>query len=220
MADLTVSDLLDTVQELLGEPVGSFYNISRRLSHMNQAQREMVEEARALVSEDSIAVVAGTRDYDIAADFMTFSQEAPYFTDLSSNRTNLEVVTPGFLDQAHPYWQQDSTHSGTPRYILLENGSFTLHPNPDSAGTLTVPYIVDPTELAEMDDVPFNGISRLNRHSMGLAYYSAFLSGIGLVPQQAMVYKDLYEKEVREMRHYVRTTPQNHLSVRPRPLEE
>lgn len=221
MANLTVRDLMDTVQELLGEPIGGFYNISRRLSHMNQAQREMVEEARALLSSGTVNVVSGTRDYDVPTGFMTFSQESPYFVPTSgSSRVTLKVTTESFLDDAYPQWQDDDTYEGTPMYIVLRNGTLTLHPNPDAAGTLTVPFVVDPTELADMDDVPFNGISRLNRHAMGLAFYSAFLSAMGRAPQQAMVYKDLYEKELREMRHYVRTSPQHQLSVRPKPLEE
>lgn len=220
MPNLTVGDLLDTVQELLGEPVGGFYNISRRLSLMNQAQREMVEESRALVSTLEESVSSGTRTYNLPSDFLTFSQERPYFTDSGGDRSNLKVVTPSFLDQVNPHWQDDTRHSGTPMYLVLENGTLTLHPNPDSSGTLTVPYIVDPTELADVDDVPFDGVTRLNRHAMGLAYYAAYIGAMGMSAQQAFAYKDMYEKELREMRHYVRTTPQNHLEVRPTPLEE
>jgi hypothetical protein len=219
-ANWTVSTLLDMVQELLGEPVGGFYNISTRLQYMNQAQREMNEETRALTASSDISVTSGTRDYSVPADFQTFAQEAPFFKDLSGNRTRLNVVSPSDLDARFDHWQDDDVHEGDPAYVLLRNGTLPLHPTPDTSGTITLPYLVEPDELVDMDDVPFNGLSRYNRFSPALAYKVAFIQMIGRAPQVAAMFRDLYERELREMRHYVRTNPQNHLEIRPTPREE
>jgi hypothetical protein len=215
MADWTLGTLLDHVQELLGEPVGAFYNISTRTSLLNQAQRTMVEETRALTSSDSIAVTAGTRGYDIPANFMTFDREAPYFIDSSGDRDKLEVVDVSDLDARYPNWQDVTGQTGTPGQVFLRNETLTLYPTPSKSGTLVLPYVVDPTELSQLDDVPFNGYSRLNRFAPALAYYAAFVTMMGRAPAVAMNYRQLFDEQVRLMRHYTRTSPQQWRSIRP-----
>jgi hypothetical protein len=199
VASWTVGKLLDHIQEILGEPVGGFYNISTRLDLMNQAQRELNHETRAITDSASISVTAGQRDYPIPADFLTFDREAPVFSD-GTTRTHLEVVDPADLDRRFHSWQ-DTTHQGTPMYLFVRNGTITLYPTPQAAGTLHFPYIVEPTDLVNVDDVPFNGLPQLNRFAPALAYKVAF--------------QDLFERQERLMRHHVRSSPQHKPGIQP-----
>lgn len=219
MASWNAERLLDHVQELLGEPVGSFYNISTRLDQMNQAQRELSHETRAILGTTDIAVVLGTREYALPADFLTFSSEAPYFVDGSSQQHELVVTDLGMMARRFPRWQDSSANVGLPTHLVVRNGTLTLYPTPNQGVTLTLPYVAEPTALAEMDDEPFNGISHLNRFAPALAYKAAFVTSIGRAPQVASMFQDLYERQERLMRHFVRSNPQNKPGVRPPPGE-
>lgn len=215
MASWNVERLLDHVQELLGEPVGGFYNISTRLDHMNQAQRELSHETRAILGTTNIAVVLGTRNYALPVDFLTFSSEAPYFVDGSANQYPVVVTDLDMMARRYPQWQDQAAHVGLPTHIVVRNGTLTLYPTPNQAGTLTLPYVAEPTELVAMTDEPFNGLSHLNRFAPALAYKAAFVTSIGRAPQVAGMFQDLYERQERLMRHFVRSSPQNKPGVRP-----
>jgi hypothetical protein len=215
MASWNVYSLLNHAQELMGEPVGAFFNISTRLDQMNQAQRELNDETRAITDADTVAVVAGTRDYNLPLDFLTFERETPTFLDQSGNRHRVTVVDPAWLDARYPSWQDLTTHTGTPLHLFVRNGALTIYPTPDSAGTLTVPYVVEPAELTQMSDVPFNGLARLNRFAPALAYKVAFVNTIARAPQLASMFLELYERQERLMRHFTRTNPQHKPGVRP-----
>lgn len=208
MAEWTVRRLLDHVQELIGEPVGSFYNISTRLDQMNQAQRELNHETRALGSSQTIPVVAGTRTYTLAADFLAPDVQAPYFRDAGGTITQIQIVSGSYLDRTVPGWQDTALNTGTPQYGMIRNGELTLYPTPDQDGTLTFPYLVEPNELAADADVPFNGLASLNRFAPALAYKVAFVNTIARAPAVASAFMDLYERQERLMRHNVRSNPQ------------
>jgi len=213
MAEWTVGKLLDHVQELLAEPVGGFYNISTRLDQLNQAQRELAHESRAFVGSANTTVVIGTRDYALPADFLSLYWEAPYFVDTAGQRSTLEVIDPGLLATRFPHWQ-DLTHAGTPTHLLVRNGTLTLYPTPTSGGTLTLPYVLEPAELVEMDDVPFDALPHYNRFAPALAYRVAFINSVARAPQLASMYRDLFERQERLMRHYARSNPQSKPGVR------
>lgn len=208
MAEWTVRRLLDHVQELMGDPPGSFYNISTRLDQFNQAQRELNHETRALSGLDEITVVAGTRTYALPADFLTLDAQAPYFEDTAGNVSEVRVVNAAYLDRTVPGWQDTDLTTGQPTHMILRNGNVTLYPTPEAGGTLWVPYLVEPTELTEDDDVPFNGLRELNRFAPALAYKVAFVNTLARAPQLAGMFQDLYEKQERLMRHHVRSNPQ------------
>ena len=215
MSEWNVEKLLDHVQELLGEPTGSFYNISTRLDLMNQAQREMNEEARAIVARAEIPLVLGQREYDLPDDFLCFDREVPQVVEISGQRVNPRVVDVGYLETVRPQWQDETGHRGTPEFLFVRNGAVMLYPTPTTLGTLHVPYVVLPDELVDMDDVPFNGITRLNRFAPALAYKVAFISTIGRAPQLAGNYQSLYAQQERLMRHFTRSNPQKPQSIRP-----
>jgi len=208
MAEWTVGRLLDHVQELIAEAPGSFYNISTRLDLFNQAQRELNHETRAIASSSDIAVVSGTRTYTLPADFLDFDREAPQFVDSGGTYYKLQVVEPAYLDRILPGWQDEDLQTGSPTHLFVRGGEITVYPTPDADGTLKLPYLVEPDELATEADVPFNGIRSLNRFAPALAYKVAFVLTLARAPQIAGAFQDLYEKQERLMRHFVRSSPQ------------
>lgn len=210
-----VEALLNHIQDLIGEPVGSFYNISTRLSQLSMAQRTLVEETRALVDVGSISLTTSTNEYSAPADFLTFDAQTPYLIE-SGDTTPIpvQVTTASLLDKTYPGWQ-DTTQTGRPTRLVARNGTFTMVPKPDASYTLYVPYIVEPTELTDLSDVPFNGELRLNRFAPALAYAVARTHMLSRAPQLAAMLEDMYNREERKMRHFVRTSPQHHQTILP-----
>ena len=208
MAEWNVRRLLDHVQELVGEMPGSFYNISTRLDLMNQAQRELNHETRALAAVQAIPVVQGTRGYTLAFDFLSPDQQAPYFETTAGAVSGVRVVNAAYMDRTLPGWQDASLSTGTPTHLIVRNGGVTLYPTPDASGTLHLPYLVEPDPLERDEDVPFNGDSSLNRFAPALAYKVAFVVTLARAPTIASAFQDLYEKQERLMRHFVRSNPQ------------
>lgn len=210
-----VEKLLNHVQELMGEPVGSFYNISTRLDQMNQAQNTMNEEARALVARASITTNLGERWYDLPDDFQTFDQEPLLYISIVGGRTEPRVVDFGYLSTIRPQWQDETGHRGVPEFAVLRNGQVMLYPTPVHPGTLHVPYVVLPEPLQDMEDVPFNGLTRLNRFAPGLAYWVAFINTLGRAPELASTYRAMYVEQERLLRHFTRSNPQKPQQIRP-----
>lgn len=217
MPNWTVKDLLDHVQELVGEPVGGYYNISSRLRQLNQAQREMVQDTRALTETVSLTVVAQQSTYYLPDDFLTYGKEQPYFTE-GTNTHKLQVVDVDWMDQLDRGWRDTTVStSSTPQYMIMTGPQrFQLYPIPSTAGTLHIPYVVDPDELGDFSDEVFNGVTNMNRYSLGLAYKVAAMFMMPRAPQLGQQYLSMYNVELRKMRHDVRTNPQHAQTLRPR----
>jgi hypothetical protein len=207
----TVEDLLNQVQELIGEGPGDFYNIGSRLRDLNTAQEEMVAQSRALPAETTISIVAGTQAYDLPVDFLMFGRLEPQFVETANSnlRYTLEVIGERTAEELFPNWRDTTTtYRGTPEYLVEIKEQVYVFPVPNRAGTLTLPYIERPTDLAELDDVAFGGIEKLQRFAPGLAYYVANKIMLPRSPQYAMVLNEIYEGQLRKMTHSLRDNPQ------------
>ena len=209
----TVEMLSNMVQELIGEPVGGFYNISQRLAHLTQAQNELVDETLAMMKSVSFQLTATVFWYQLPDDFQRFGDRQPYLKDDTST-SSLQVVPPLFMDAEYPGWHT-GRQSGTPRYIVQDDDTFYLYPTPDRAYTMNFNYVQIPDELTAMDDIPFNGRKDLNRYAPALAYKVAFLHMLPRSPGLAQIYNDLYIQEEKKMRHFTRTNPQKPQSIYP-----
>ena len=212
----TAANLLDMVQELVGEPIGGFYNISQRLSHLSQAQLELVEETDALLSDGTLSLVSGTASYDLPADFLRFGDRRPYTTSTGASEPQypLTVVPPSFMDSTAPGWRE-ATSDGTPTCLVQEGQAVFVWPTPDADYDLKFNYVAEPTALTDLSDVPFNARSDLNRYGPALAYKVAFLHTLPRAPQLAQVFEDMYVREERKMRHFLRSNPQKPQSISP-----
>jgi len=217
MPNWKVKDILNHIQELVGEPVGGFYNISTRLKQLNQAQRELVQDTRALAQTITIPLELGQSEYILPGDFLTFGKETPYFTDAITTQ-KLQVVDVSWMDEMYPHWRANNVvTAGLPTHLVATQGyQFTLYPEPNRPGSVVVPYIIDPDNLQEMDDDLFNGNDLMNRYAPALAYKVAATYMMPRVPQLGQQYLAMYNRELREMRHNLRSSPQHKSGVRPK----
>lgn len=205
---LTVETLLDQVQQLIGEPVGGYYNISQRLAQLSQAQMELVDETSAIQENVELEVTANVAEVELPVDFQRLGDRLPlYIPDSGNYGYPVEVVPPRKLDYELPGWRRGNS-VGTPRYAVQEGTSLILYPVPRDSGKLDLNYVAIPEPLVSLDQVPFNGRRDLNRFAMALAYKVAFLVVIARAPELGSYYKRLYDEEERKLRHYVRSNGQ------------
>ncbi len=222
MSVWTLKDILDHVQELVGEPIGGFFNISARLRLINQAQREMVLNTKALTFDAKPLVTAGDPEVPLPMDFLTFGKEQPYFVESLQGRTHkLEVVDPGLMDDQFPHWRDSSlSHTSIPRYLVHSSPvEVYLYPVPGVGGTLVIPYVVEPDELRELGDEVFNGVEMMSVYAPALAYKVAATHLTVRAPQLAQQYMSTYYREMRQLRHDIRVSSQRQGRVRPRGYE-
>ena len=220
MSNWRVSDVLDQIQELVGEPAGAYYNISNRLNQLNQAQREMVEDSRAIHKEIEIPTEIGKRTYILPDNFLTYSKVSPFYKEASNNVYLLKVVDTGFMDIVLPGWQKDSPlpPTGKPQYIVMTGvQEFELHPaSSDPTAKIVINYVVDPPALTDLTDEIFAGHTSLNRFGYALALKVAAMYMMPRSPQLGQQYLGQYNAELRKMRALVRSNPQHPQTLRPR----
>lgn len=212
----TAGTLLDYVQELIGEPVGGFYNIATRLAQLNAFQRELVEETRALTDEARFDLVAGEANMPVPAGFLTFDPQAPYLLEGGAYRGNVQVKPMSYLDTSYPGWAA-STDLGYPRYLALRGDVLAVYPRPQAGLELVLPYVPVPDDMRDRDDLPFNGNERLNRFAPALAYVVASTHYLPRNMSAANYMQELYQRELRAMRSTVRSSPQYQPRVRVTP---
>lgn len=210
---ITVEDLLDQIQQLIGEEPGDYYNISQRLLQLSQAQQELVDETSALLTDAELSVTASNPIVELPEDFQRLGDRQPVFTSGGIDYP-LKVVAPRWLDEVSPAWRR-STITGTPEYLVQEGTTLRLYPTPRQSGTLDLNYIPIPQELTEMDQLPFNGRRDLNRYAPALAYKVAFLITMPRAPQLGQLYENMYIREERKLRHFVRSNAQKTQSIYP-----
>ena len=210
----TASTLLDRIQDLVGEPQGGFYNLSNRLASLNFAQREMVAESRALFNLVEVSVEPGQSEIELPQDFLTFDKEGIYYIPSSGTPTKLDLKDPKWVESVLPGWRTTPTRA-TPTYAIKRGRLLVLTPTPNEYATVSIPYVVAPDNLVEMEDVPFNGDYDLNRFAIGLAYHVAHTIVLPRAPTYAQQLQQLYVLEERKMRDHVRSSPQHAQTIRP-----
>lgn len=205
----TVQNLLDLTQELIGEPVGGFYNIGTRLLHFNSAQEQFINRTHALLTETDLTIDSGDRTVAIPSDFLTFGKLDPTWVASNGDPTMLKVIPINQAEDLHPLWRDTTDReTGTPAYLALQDDSIYIFPEPDADGTLTLPYVQRPTELADVTDEAFNGEARLQMFAPALAYFAANIIMLPRSPQTALTYHEMFELEVRKARSYLYKNPQ------------
>jgi hypothetical protein len=214
----TLGTLLEHVQELVGEPAGGFYNLSSRKRQLNNTQREMVFNTRALQDHHTFNTVIDQVTYALPNDWLGFDKEQPFIKDVAGNQRPLEVKDMKWLDEVFPGWKDGGTQAskGTPQYISYRKvGEVLLWPIPNKIEEVTIPYIPDPDEMEDFDDAPFNGSVELNRYAQGLAYKVAAIFMMSRVPQLGDQYLRMAGFEEARMRASLQSNPQNPMQIRP-----
>lgn len=201
-------DLLDQVQELIGEMPGDFYNISSRLKLLNLAQNEMVRKTLALDTEATVAL-----DADgvliMPEDFLTFAKPAPQYVDPGGRYYPLKVLSKRQLDEYDPAWRSARTTPDVPKVLIEDESEFRVHPAPSAMGDVLLPYVPRPEPLTDSaESYPFNGVAKLQEFGIALAYYAANIVMLPRAPQVAGMYYNIYEQQLRDMRFAARNNAQ------------
>ena len=174
------------------------FTIQRRQDAVNKAQRWFNVETSALWNTATIAVVDGQAEYDLQTlisdpNFLWMATQGPELLLTPATGTPTQIAgkndfprrTVQWLNNEDPGWREDE--SGTPYcwYLRPEGGKdvFGLVPAPKiPAGdtwTLTVPYVIDTTDMAMDSDQPFTSESvvaaRLLPWYDALTYYAGYL---------------------------------------------
>lgn len=125
---------------------------------LNQAVEEAAIRADLLLEVDDAAVcqinvASGTAGYPLHAKITRVSH-AEFLADGedATSSTRLELIDRVKLDRVRPCWRQETER---PRFLLTENGTARLAPNPDENGTVTLEaYRLPMTTMAADDDTP------------------------------------------------------------------
>ena len=169
-SSLTVTQLRTQVRTL-GIDDGTTRNRfsdARILDFLNEAQRTINLDTRAIIKQTSFDLVSGSTFYATASDFLQMYH-------LTSDYEALSEITPESLDKSSN-WEEVS---GTPTNYFVRWSSRTMigfYPFPDSTSSTTTiryEYIAQSTDLSADTDIPFGGIRELYPYHYALAYFAA-----------------------------------------------
>ena len=227
----TVETVLNKIQQLIGEPEGSFYNIAQRLADVNKAHQEMIRESGALLKEFnattsasfgsfsdafSEAFAGGTAaQFVLPNDFLKLGPRQPVALEGSSSYP-LEVVPNRYLDERFPAWQHRNSLWGRPQFLLLENNVVLPYAVPAGPFSISMHYVYAPP-LPNFTDIPFDARPDLNEFSPGIAYRVVSYLLLFANPTAADYMRNLYRQEVNRMRHFTRTSPPKDYHIYPNP---
>lgn len=152
------------------------FTTARRKAAINEAQYEFAELTECLQRTSTVAIVAGTAEYDLNAnstDFIRFTKEQPayYYTDASGNQTvysgdDLPRREVEWLNRYEPGWKLSTLASSVAQvpqvYYERTDGSqrllgFWPTPGIESSGSAKVvyAYLANPVPLTSDTQEPF-----------------------------------------------------------------
>lgn len=201
---ITYEFLLDQVQEFLGVPPGSFYNISNRLDALRSVEQDMLLATHGLDFPVTITVnplVDSSVTGWLPTGFAGFGS-----VPVTWDGAGIEVVSPRRMNVRVP--GRDQAQRGNPRFIVKVGQEYRWWPVPDKLGEFSFSYVPKVAPLGDLSDAPFHGDEVLNPHAIGLAYKVAARASAASAPQLAQYYEQLYTKEERAMRHKARSSVQ------------
>jgi len=178
---MDTEDLVKNVRVLTEDQI--IYGVSPRystatiVSLLNVYQDETVDLTWCLNYRATKTLVAGTTYYALPD-----TSVVPYRVVFAT--TNLEIISYKQLDDEYPGWQ--NTAKGRPEryYIAVStymNSPVTIgiYPLNNASATLTVDYILQPTDLIYPDSIPFNGETKLyTYHSLLSLRVASVINGI------------------------------------------
>lgn len=207
---MTVRELLDQVQILIGRPIGEFYHMASRISQFNDTQVRMVRDSRALTDTEVIEIVPRQDRYPLPEDFLglTTRQQTLQYGGAPTALIHTDVEDIGRFGL-------EGKAAGYPGHFWISGDHLTIYPTPTNVGSLTLSYVTKPVELVNEEDIPFNGSDRLEEFAMGLAYRSANLLMLPVDQNAAYVYHRLYQETKARMIEAARFTFPGGTFIRP-----
>lgn len=211
MSQWNRTNLLQHAQMLVGMHAGDLYNFELWSVLLNQAQNDAVARSYALNKSGAEFPYDPTVAFEEPADFLDFSFLQPKFKAANGVSYALEVISQKQLEEKFPTWRESNT-TATPTCITEYD--FHIHPKPAAAGTLILPYVFRPRQINDDNDVPFNGLSRYDRFAEMLPYYIASKALLVANPQAAGSMWTIYERQLRQLKEFVREKVQSTNYVR------
>lgn len=152
----TVADLLTSVRYPIRDGGTNKWTGAELLDYINRGYRlifaRLVQIKSDLVkTSTTVSLVAGTENYAIPAGL-----QAIEFLYVEGSEKPLPQVDMSYIEN---YTTKVSSQADTPGCFALFNSYIYVRPIPAAAGTLTVYYYGQPTDLDSGDTTPFNGIA-------------------------------------------------------------
>jgi len=191
-------DALDT--ELGSNDSAVLFTTARRKHAVNEGMRQFADLTECVIRQSSVTLSSGAREFNLLstavlpgssnAGFLRVADQGPAYL-VSDSNSNLQTIAGddfperdvAWLDAADPGWR--STHCGTPSgwYLRRDAGTLNFGLNRPAdistaqSGELLIPYVVNPSSMSTLTDVPFNfgGVVRtdLSPYHAALVHYAA-----------------------------------------------
>lgn len=178
----------------------------------NDAQREVVNATWCLEGATTVTLSAGTTYYDLPATYIAAIKV--YYTKTgSSQRVELEEKTRAGFVASNPNWE---TTAGTPAYYYIRQSTTAtvqqiaaIPPvSSSSAGTLTVEFYAQPTDMSDDADVALGEESWLvPYHDTIVHYMTARIKTWEGDTEGATLYFGLYDAAITQMREKLGSKP-------------
>lgn len=152
----TVGDLLTSVRYQVRDGGTNKWPGAELLDYINRGYRLILARLVQLKSDlaktsTTITLVAGTENYAIPTGL-----QAIEFLYVEGEDSPLPQVDMSYIEN---YTTKVSATADTPECYALFNGYIYVRPIPAAAGTITIYYYGQPTDLDSTDTTPFNGIA-------------------------------------------------------------
>lgn len=149
MAQKTLGLIATMVRDRLDELVPAFWTEEQIRRWINEGCQDIARRSQTLQTSSTISAVAGTQSYTLPATVLQVNR-IEYKRTGDSNVYALEFRENNTMD---PIWFLGKTiHRATPTYYTTwgypPTVTMLLYPTPDAAGTITVYYYKQATQLA------------------------------------------------------------------------
>ena len=195
--------ILEEILRSLKEPAGGQWPTADLLRRANIVMRKICEETECLKFVDtSNTSVAGTSQYNQPAGCSRIIK-------IAYAGKRIDGIFEAELDRDCRGW---SAWSDTPRRYINNNTAnppnIVLVPNPSNSGdTIAIQYIIQPTEMLNATDVPFNGQNNL------YSFHDLIVAGVVyrcMLEEKNQFYsewKSIYNNGIEKLRDFVRKMP-------------
>lgn len=177
-------------------PTRQRFSDSQLTTFINQAQRDALAQTKCLRNAITFQLVPGTTFYPLPTDYLTMER-------LTIGYKYIQEMSPAALDGRSRGWQ---TSSGYPTYYFINFSTPSMigfAPWPAQAAdtdTIRIEYDVQPTDMVNNTDSPFNGLTKMTDYHHSLAYFTAaMMSAIDGQAQRSKLYLDMYTAVIGSM---------------------
>lgn len=220
---INLENILDQIQELIGAPVGDFYNMESRIRAIDAAHNGLVRETYAVVRYGTATVAPGAKEVSaFPDDFLSFADSNISYLDAGATKAVvLDVTQPREMSANNREWES-SAQVGTPTTLVIRSpGNVAVYPASTYGGVIQFNYIsnggsvysMPPMQILEW--VPFGGDTMLNQFAPALSYKVASDLMVARNPEVAAYMRKTYDQEVRKMRHTIRYDPAQQVFAAP-----